>query len=234
MNVTAVIPSLNPDEKLCAVVDGLLAAGFPDILLIDDGSDADHLAPFRKAARYPEVTVLTHEVNRGKGRALKTAFTWCIENRPGIDGIVTVDGDNQHLPKDVLACVRAMLREPDAIWLGARDFSLKQVPRRSRFGNTVTRMVLRAVCGAGITDTQTGLRAAAARYLPLLCRIEGERYEYETQMLLSLCSENIPIREVRIDTVYLDENKSSHFDTLRDSWQIYRIILRHIFRRKGH
>ena len=96
MNVTVIVPSLDPDEKLMQVVEGLRNIGFRDIVLVNDGSHADRTEPFREAAQYPEVTVLTHEVNKGKGRALKTAFAWCLENRPGIDGVVTADGDNQH------------------------------------------------------------------------------------------------------------------------------------------
>ena len=233
MNVTIIVPSLDPDEKLGKVVDGLLAEGFRDIVLVNDGSHEDHLQPFLDAARHPEVTVLTHEVNKGKGRALKTAFAWCIENRPDIDGVVTVDGDNQHLPKDVRRCAEAVVREPDKVWLGVRDFSLEHVPARSRFGNTLTRGIMKLACGVSVTDTQTGLRAIAARYLPLMLEIEGERYEYETQMLLSLRSAKVGIGEIVIDTVYIDENQSSHFNALRDSWKIYRIIFRHMFRAAG-
>jgi len=230
MNVTIIVPSLDPDEKLIQVVDGLLAEGFRDIILVNDGSHDDHLQPFRDAAAHPEVTVLTHEVNRGKGRAMKTAFAWCVENRPDIDAVITVDGDNQHRPRDVMRCAQAVVDEPDKVWLGVRDFSLEQVPLRSRFGNTVTRAIMKLACGVSVTDTQTGLRAIARKYLPLMCAIEGERYEYETQMLLSLRGENIGVGELVIETVYINENESSHFDTLRDSWKIYKIIFRHMFR----
>ncbi len=233
MNVTVIVPSLDPDEKLIAVVDGLIADGFNDILLVNDGSHEDHLWPFRQAAEHPEVTVLTHEVNKGKGRALKTAFAWCLENRPDIDGVVTVDGDNQHRPRDVRRCAQAMIDDPDRVWLGVRDFSLEHVPARSRFGNTLTRGIMKLACGVSVTDTQTGLRAIAAKNLPLMLRIGGERYEYETQMLLSLRSAKVGIGEVVIETVYIDENESSHFNPLKDSWKIYRIIFRHMFRRKG-
>lgn len=230
MNVTVILPSLDPDEKLNLVVTGLLAEGFTDIVVVNDGSHEDHLQPFRDAAAHPEVTVLVHEVNKGKGRAMKTAFAWCLEHRPEIDGVVTVDGDNQHKPEDVRACAEAMVREPDKVWLGVRDFSLKQVPLRSKLGNTLTRGIMKLACGVSVSDTQTGLRAIPARYLPLMCQIPGERYEYETQMLLSLRSAGVGIAEKVIQTVYIDENQTSHFNTLRDSWKIYRIIFRHMFR----
>ena len=233
MKVTVIVPSLDPDEKLIQVVDGLLADGFDDILLVNDGSHPDHVWPFEKAAEHPEVTVLTHEVNKGKGRALKTAFAWCIENRPDIDGAVTVDGDNQHKPRDVRRCAEAMIADPGKVWLGVRDFSLDHVPARSRFGNTLTRGIMKMACGVSVTDTQTGLRAVPAKDLPLMLEIPGERYEYETQMLLSLREKGVGIGEVVIETVYIDENESSHFDPLKDSWKIYKIIFRHMFSRKG-
>lgn len=229
MNTVAIIPSLNPDEKLMQVVTGLQAEGFTDIVLVNDGSSAQHLAPFQEAAALPGVTVLTHEVNKGKGRAMKTAFAWCMENRPGVDGVVTVDGDNQHRPKDVLACVKAMEQDPTKLWLGVRDFSLDHVPFRSKLGNTFTRGFMKLACGVSVSDTQTGLRAIPASLLELMCAIPGERYEYETQMLLSTRDERVDIGEVIIDTVYIDENQTSHFNPLKDSWKIYKIIFRHMF-----
>lgn len=232
MKVTVIVPSLDPDEKLIQVVDGLLADGFDDIVLVNDGSHADHLWPFEQAALHPEVTVLTHEVNKGKGRALKTAFAWCIENRPDIDGVVTADGDNQHRPADIRRCAQAMIFDPGKVWLGVRDFSLEHVPVRSRMGNTLTRGIMKLACGVSVTDTQTGLRAIPARDLPLMLRIPGERYEYETQMLLSLREAKVGIGEVVIETVYINENESSHFNPLKDSWKIYKIIFRHMFSRK--
>jgi len=230
MNVTVIVPSLDPDEKLMQVVEGLRNIGFKDILLVNDGSHADRTEPFREAAQYPEVTVLTHEVNKGKGRALKTAFAWCLENRPDIDGVVTADGDNQHRAEDILKCAEKLVEDPSKLWLGVRDFSLEHVPLRSRFGNTITRFIMR-LCGVDVQDTQTGLRAVPASMLPLMCEIDGERYEYETEMLLAMRENKLSIGQVIIETVYIDENQTSHFNTLRDSWKIYKIIFRHMFRR---
>ena len=227
--ISVVLPSLDPDEKLVAVVDGLLEYGFTDIILVNDGSKPENLHYFTElAAQHPEITLLHHEVNKGKGAALKNAFRYFLDNRPEGLGVVTVDGDNQHRPKDAMAVAEAMCREPDKLWLGVRDFSLKQVPLRSKLGNKITRSFMKLACGVGVTDTQTGLRAIARRHLPLMCSIDGERYEYETQMLLSLKGAGLGVGEVVIDTVYIDENQTSHFNTVKDSWRIYRLIFRHI------
>ena len=235
MNVSIIVPSLNPDEKLEQVVIGLRNAGFNDIILVNDGSAPEYVHRFEECRTYPEVTVLTHPVNRGKGRAMKTAFAWCLENRPDITGVITVDGDNQHRCEDVLTLGAAMEEHPDRLYLGVRDFSQKDVPLRSRFGNTITRNVVRLACGLRLTDTQTGLRAIPRYMLPTLLDIDGERYEFETEMLLCAKDEGIRVSEIVIATVYIDENQTSHFDTFRDSWKIYKLIFRHIFsgKKKG-
>ncbi|MBQ7954340.1 MAG: bifunctional glycosyltransferase family 2/GtrA family protein [Lachnospiraceae bacterium] len=226
MNVTIVLPSLNPDEKLNMVVDNLLSEGFNDIVIINDGSDKEHLAPFKEAAAHPQVTLLTHEVNCGKGRALKTAFSYIIENRPDIAGVVTVDGDNQHTGKDIKACALKLLEKKDHVILGCRDFDDPEVPPKSRFGNRCTRLVFRLFCGIKVSDTQTGLRAIPYSILPLMCQVPGERYEYETEMFFALKKEHIPITETKIQTVYIEDNASSHFHPIRDSLRIYGIILK--------
>ena len=128
-----------------------------------------------------------------------------------------------------MACARKMLEERRLI-LGCRDFSQSDVPPRSRMGNRITCGVFRIFCGLAISDTQTGLRAIPMEYLPRLTAVAGERYEYETNMLLALKDLDIPWGEVKIRTIYLDENKESHFHTVRDSWRIYRLILARFFR----
>ena len=223
-NMSVILPSYKPDEKLLAVLKGLGEKGFHDVIVVNDGSGSDFDAVFEKAGAFPGVTVLTHPENRGKGCALKTAFSYCVENRPSCTGVITVDGDNQHHPDDIYACCLKLSEDPSRIVLGARNFSSKEVPFRSRFGNVMTRSVFRFACGIRITDTQTGLRAIPARYLPLMLETAGERYEYETNMLLEMKVHEIPFTEVTIRTIYLDDNNSSHFNPLKDSIKIYRTI----------
>ena len=228
--ISVVLPSLDPDEKLTAVIDGLLEHGFSDIILVNDGSKPENLHFFTDAAAaHPQIHLLHHEVNRGKGAALKTAFRWFLENRPDALGVVTVDGDNQHHPADTRACTEAMLASNHVI-LGCRDFTLPDVPSRSRFGNHTTSLVFKIFCGMTISDTQTGLRAIPIKYLPTLNEVYGDRFEYETNMLLAFKNFGIPFDEVKIRTVYIEENKSSHFRVISDSWRIYKLILAHFFR----
>jgi len=223
-NVTIVLPSLNPDEKFLNVVQGLVDAGFADIVIVNDGSDPDRRHWFDQAAAFPACTVLTHEVNKGKGRALKTAFSYMVQNRPQSKGAVTIDGDGQHLIGDIIACAQAMLESPDKVILGCRDFNQPQVPPKSRSGNKFTSALFLVGCGIRLSDTQTGLRAIPSQYLPTFCEIKGERFEYETNMLLVMKRQGIRFLEVPIETVYDGKNEGTHFRPVVDSLKIMKLI----------
>lgn len=224
---TLVIPSLDPDEKLAFVVRSALKAGIEDIILVDDGSRAENKHYFLELEKLSGVTLLVHEGNRGKGAALKTAFTYFLTHREGFCGVVTADGDGQHRIEDILACAGAMEEGEPAVILGCRNFSLETVPPKSRFGNRITSLVFRLFCGMKISDTQTGLRAIPTVFLKDLMEAEGSRYEYETNMLLLMGQKRIPYREVLIETIYYDDNRASHFRPIRDSFRVYSLIVKY-------
>ena len=227
--ISVVLPSLDPDEKLIRVVDGLLEYGFTDIILVNDGSKAENLHYFTDlAAAHPEITLLHHEVNKGKGAALKNAFRYFLNNRPEGFGVVTVDGDDQHHPEDALRCCQQMVSSGHIV-LGCRDFNQEDVPARSSFGNKTTSLIFKIFVGMTISDTQTGLGAIPREQLKVIAEIAGERFEYETNMLLAMKDNGFAFDEVKIRTVYIEENKSSHFRVIHDSWRIYKLILKHFF-----
>lgn len=224
-DTVVVIPSLNPDDKLQGTVDGILGKGFSHVIVVDDGSDAEHKEPFEYAESHG-CTVLTHEVNRGKGCAMKTAFSYIEEHHEYDEcpGAITVDGDGQHRPDDIYACCEAMLAGGcERVVLGVRAFD-GNVPWKSRCGNAITSFAFLVLCGIRLHDTQTGLRAIPHRFLNRMCEYRGERYEYETNQLLEMKNDGIGFDEVTIETVYIDDNASSHFHPFRDSFRIYRII----------
>ena len=176
--ICILIPSLNPDEKLMQTINGLKEVGFKNFVIVDDGSDAAHQANFPVSDQENNFIVLRHNFNKGKGAAIKTAFKFILKYSNTIEGVITVDGDGQHDPEDVKNCAEALLREGDKIVLGCRDFSLPQVPPRSRFGNKTTSFIFKTLCGIKISDTQTGLRGFPVKHLPFLLKVKGERFEY--------------------------------------------------------
>ena len=225
--IVIVIPSYNPDEKLKMVVDSLFDAGFSNFLIVDDGSKQECKKYFEELTGYEGVTILSHENNYGKGRALKTAFNY-IEEQNTAQGIITVDGDNQHKAEDVLQIADAMIGF-DGIVLGTRDFDTENVPQRSKIGNKTTSFIFKNLLGVDIHDTQTGLRGMPTWVMEKILSLQGERFEYETNVLMSLNKLRIPFKEVKIKTVYIEENKTSHFNPFKDSLKILGLIGKFLF-----
>ncbi len=226
--ISVIIPAYKPDEKLLTTVGELIREGFDDILVVDDGGGEAYAPIFAEIEKLSQCTLLRHEVNRGKGAALKTAFAYYIENRSPEGCVVTADADGQHLTKDIMAVGQKAL-DTDKIVLGARNFTKPDVPARSKAGNQITRVVFRLFFGMKLQDTQTGLRAFPGKCLAEMLQVDGDRYEYETNMLFHMNRCKIPYEEVEISTVYIEENQSSHFRVVQDSIRIYALILKYLF-----
>lgn len=226
-SLAVILPSLNPDKKFLGVVDGLYENGFEHVVVVDDGSDAEHQRYFQDAKEaHPELAVLHHGENRGKGRGLKTAFEYVVKELPTAKGVITIDGDGQHLVGDIIACGERMLREGDKVVLGCRDFDAPGVPPRSIAGNKTTARLFKLCYGIVLSDTQTGLRAIPCEYLESFIGIEGERFEYETNMLLNMKRMGIGFAEQPIATVYDPNDYSSHYDAVKDSWRIFKVMFK--------
>lgn len=214
------IPAYEPDARLIALLATL--DGTAPVLVIDDGSGPAYADVFDDAAARGAV-VLHHSVNRGKAAALRTGLAWVERHAPG-HVVVCADSDGQHTAADIRrvgreAVRRARFGEDDALVLGSRSF-VGDVPMRSRWGNRFTTAVVHAVTGRRIADTQTGLRAIPPSLLAWTREVRGERFAYELRVLLEATRQHVPLVEVPIATVYLDDNASSHFRPLRDSLRV--------------
>ncbi|MBB2943959.1 glycosyltransferase involved in cell wall biosynthesis [Actinoplanes lutulentus] len=217
------IPAYQPDHRLVQICSDLARYR---IVVVDDGSGSAYTEVF-EAARQAGAEVIRLDHNRGKGFALKTGFAHIAARHPGQD-VVCADSDGQHRPADIAAVASRVAVTEAAMVLGVRRFT-GNVPARSRFGNTATRVLFRLVTGRSVTDTQTGLRGYPSWVLNWLGATPGDRFEYELRLLLRAVREGLAIEEVEIATVYLDGNRSSHFRPLQDSVRIYRPLLGSIF-----
>lgn len=228
MRLTAVIPAYQPDPRLVDVVGGLVASPLRAVVVVDDGSGPAFEAIFDAIRALPKVVVLRHAVNLGKGAALKTALNHVVGLASDDVGVVTADADGQHAVEDILRVAEALEREPQALVLGVRTFS-SDVPLRSRFGNVLTRLMMRLLVGQALTDTQTGLRGIPRALAAELLRVTSSGYEFELDMLIASKHLAYPIRQVPIRTIYIDGNRTSHFNPVWDSMRIYFVLLRFSF-----
>ena len=222
-NILFIIPSLDPDDKMPEYVRNLIKEGAKHVLLVDDGSKNEYKHYFEELKDLKEVTILTHEVNKGKGRALKTAFDYVLNNMKDIKAVVTADADGQHAPDDTINTGLKTIETNDVVF-GTRNFNEEIVPFKSRNGNKITTTVFKLLYGKQVNDTQTGLRGLPVDFLPKCLEIKGERFEYEIGMLIEIVKENRNIYELPIKTIYFDSNRATHFDTFKDSFRIYKIM----------
>ncbi len=223
--IPVIIPSYEPDRQLLDLCKSLYQAGMMETVILDDGSGREYREIFNQIETAYGFAVLRHAVNMGKGRALKDAFNYVLEKYPEAAGVVTADSDGQHTPEDIKRCMCALEEYPDRMILGCRQFCGEHVPWKSRFGNEVTKKIFQYLCGIGISDTQTGLRGIPRNLVKKSLTIAGERFEYETNVLIE-ANRDYDFLEVPIVTVYDSKTEhKTHFDPFRDSIMIYKVIL---------
>jgi glycosyltransferase involved in cell wall biosynthesis len=225
---TLLIPAYQPNEKLVELIKSLREfRPHQRIIVVDDGSDIESSPIFAKICDF-NIELLKHAKNQGKGQALKTGFNhWLASSSPTAVGIVTADADGQHLPKDIIQLSNVFMKNPSDLYLGVRQFNKTSTPWRSRFGNKLTTFVLHLFTKVPLQDTQTGLRAIPRKLIKkMLLNSKTSGYDFELEMLLSAEENQIPIKQIPISTVYLDDNSSSHFNPLIDSIKIYFVFIR--------
>ena len=224
--VIVLIPAYKPDDRLTELVKELKDKNL-DVLLVDDGGGQTFKKIFDDC-RALGAEVAVHAVNQGKGRALKTGINAALLLWPDLSGIVTADADGQHTPTDILRLIEAMDQHENTLVLGSRAFT-GNVPFKSLWGNRITRAVYALASGVKVGDTQTGLRGLPRCALEEMIRIDGERYEYEMNVLLKIRDMHLGVFEVPIETIYINDNAGSHFNPVRDAIRIYMVIFKYMF-----
>lgn len=223
--IPIIIPAYEPDERFIKLLGDLKNAALSPIIVVNDGSPKEYDYYFETAQSDYSVTLLKHDVNMGKGKALKTAFSYCIKKYEKMVGCITADSDGQHTTKAIINVREQLIKTPDTLILGARNFEGAEIPAKSQFGNNLTRKVFKFLYKRDIADTQTGLRAIPFDFMKTLLIVRGDRFEFETRMLIKAVEEGMKIEEISIETIYdSKENHSTHFRPIMDSIRIYKVF----------
>lgn len=216
------IPAYKPVSNFIDLIKNLSNTDF-DIVIVDDGSGPEYKNIFDAIEKYAKV--ISYEENRGKGHALKTGLRYIADTYSEYI-VVTMDADGQHTIPDAIKVATSCLENCESLIVGKRKRT-KKTPLRSRVGNAITRFVYKVATGIDVYDTQSGLRAFSEKIADRLVQVEGNRYEYEMNVLLECARQKIKIKEVEITTIYIDNNSNSHFKTIRDSLLIYKKLLKY-------
>ena len=222
--IILVIPCHRPSEQLPEIVTRVLndSNGPQTAVIVDDGNGPEAASLLDRLAAIPGVTLVRHAINMGMGAALKTGFQHALVSWPGARGIVAADADAQHAAVDIVRVTSALRKHPGCIVLGTRQF--KKAPLRSRFGNELTALLFRLSTGHKLEDTQTGLRGWPREACQRNVHLAIDGFDYQLECLLAAKE---PFLEIPIETIYLEGNKSSHFNPILDSMRIYFVLLRY-------
>lgn len=223
--VWCVIPAFNNG----ATVRGVALACRREVahaVVVDDGStDADLGALFAET----DITVLRHERNLGKGKAILTALRHVAEQ--GGEFIITLDADGQHDPADVRLFLPVLNLNPTAVVIGARRMAEGGAPRASKVGMRISDFWLNLETGLPFRDTQSGFRAYPVRYLSKL-RFAGSRYEFEVEVLVRAAWAGLSVKTVDVGVKYpKGSERVSHFRAFRDNVRISLMHARLVIRR---
>lgn len=205
-NYRIVIPLHNEAVRVEKLISRFTAKQKSSIIFVDDGSTDETYELVKKM--YPEITILRHEINLGKGKALETGCEKAIQERTEV--IVLMDGDLQHKPEDVRRFLRVFKRNPEVeIVFGARKIG-KTMRLMAFLGNKVLTIIVNLLFHYFLNDTQCGFRAFKANVFEKL-RWESSGYSAETEMIINAVKNSLIYKEINIDTIYLDYHKGTYF-----------------------
>lgn len=228
-NPIIIIPAYCPDKRLIKLIKEIRnLVEFP-IIVIDDGSGDKYTDIFLETKKFSNCLLYHNNINKGKGAALKNGVLYAIDKFPNNCGYITCDADGQHIPEDIIHIANVLKENPSSLILGVRDFSSNNVPARSKIGNKLSSLLLYSISGLRCNDTQTGLRGISRKYETIFLSEPGDRYDFEMNFLTSMAKSNVDIKQIPIKTIYIDDNKSSHFRAIKDSITIFGGLLKYGF-----
>ncbi len=216
VRVCAIVPAYNEGARVGRIVErvrGFVSA----VVVVDDGSTDDTAERASAAGAH----VVRHEHNRGKGVALQSGCA--VAFRVGCDAVITLDGDGQHDPEDVLRFLDCFERTCADIVVGARVWNRAEMPVHRRLNNGLVTAVGRWLSGAAVIDFQCGYRFITAdtwRHVDL----ETSGYEMEAEFLIRAGRLGYRIENVPIRTMYA--RATSHVKPLREMGRFTRLLLR--------
>ena len=216
-DIFIIIPAFNPGKIISEVVNKTRHY-CQNLILIDDGCDAQNKLILSELEQLPEVTLLTHQVNKGKGFAIHIGIEYALKNQAKT--IIMLDSDGQHRPEELAKFLQFAQSKPFDLVIGVRT-EIDKMPLRSKIGNIFMAKVFSVLYGQKLKDTQSGYRMLSAKFAQLfLDNVDAGRYETEMQMLMFAAKSKIHIDQIPIETRYFDGNSNSKFRPLADSLRV--------------
>jgi len=218
LETAAVIPAYREEKHISDIVRRTRQE-LDHVLVVDDGSEDKTATRAREAGG----EVIVHSQNRGKGEAIKTGLRYWLDRQ--FVHVIILDADGQHLPEEIHRFLAAAGSAAErSFFLGNRMNNLTGMPFIRRVVNRYMSNRISHICGQKIPDTQCGFRMLDRQLIPELLG-GGDRFDYETEMLIIASRKGYAIQSVPITTVYSDEVSSIH--PVRDTLRFFKLMRRY-------
>jgi glycosyltransferase involved in cell wall biosynthesis len=218
LKTAAIIPAYREEQHISDVVRRTRRQ-LDHVLVVDDGSRDTTV----RCAREAGAEVIVHGQNRGKGEAIKTGLRHWMDRQ--FIHVIILDADGQHLPEEIDRFIAAAAQAGDrSFFLGNRMNNLTGMPFVRRVVNRYMSNRISRICRQKIPDTQCGFRMLDRQLIPELLD-GGNRFDYETEMLIIASRKGYRIESVPITTVYSDEVSKIH--PARDTIRFFKLMRRY-------
>ena len=221
-DVCVLIPAYNEEKRIGPVIDAVRKHDFV-VVAVDDGSK-DGTA---NVIRHSGAQCVVSPVNEGKGAAIRKGFDWVLKSR--FQAVIVVDADGQHDPAELDSFVAALAAGDADLVLGNRMHDPKGMSFIRRLTNRGMSFIISSVAGQRVPDTQCGYRAFTRKALEKMA-LKTDRFEIESEMILSAGRSGLRMKSIPITSVYRDE--VSRIRPVRDTYRFFKFLVRFIISQK--
>jgi len=216
MEICVLIPGYNEEKTIGQVVSKARKI-ISNVIVVDDGSN-DNTSQIAKSAG---AIVIRHEVNKGKGAALRTGFQYVLDHN--FQAVITMDSDGQHDVNDIPKFLNALYEKKADIVIGSRMKDISTMPAIRKVTNKLTSFIGSILIHQKVDDSQSGFRLITSDVLRSVT-LETDRYEMESEILIKASRAGFRITSVPIKTIYGQEK--SKINPLIDTYRFIRLVFR--------
>lgn len=214
--IMILIPCYREESAIRNVASQAIQTGLGDVVIVDDGSPDKTADEARAAGAH----VIVHEVNKGKGAAMITGFTYALENN--YEAVITLDGDGQHPPTEIINFVNAWNETNADMIVGTRMGNTENMPFIRLATNKFMSWLLSKSLGQRVSDTQNGFRLYTTKVLPICIDCSSGGFSAESEHLLQISLHGFKIAEAPTSTIYGEEK--SKIRPVRDTIRFFKML----------
>ncbi|MCL5772095.1 MAG: glycosyltransferase family 2 protein [Actinobacteria bacterium] len=222
--VAILIPAYNEGKYIKAVINKCINYNL-DIIIINDGSTDNTNEILKEFKSENKIIVINHDINKGKGEALKTGFNYIINNN--YSGVITIDADGQHDTNEIQNFLNEIKNNNPDLIIGSRFQNTKGMPFIRKFVNFFTSWIISSIAGKKIEDVQSGFRYINRDVLKNI-KLETKNFDTEPELILKAGWLNYDIKNIPIKTIYYPGEIKSHVNPVIDTIKFFKLVFRSI------